>query len=107
MLPGLVLLASCSSSAPELSPTTVSQRGGEQLRIWTGEELGDAGVVVLIDGVPAHAVVVEAPGLVRVRLPSLPRAGEVDVEVLGAGGSVVSVAGLEVTAPALDVRARE
>ena len=64
--------------------------------------------MVLVDGVPTHTVVVEAPGLLRVRLPSLPRTGTVDVEVAFADGTVLRMDGaLEVVAPELDVRARK
>jgi hypothetical protein len=102
-----LVLASCCSSERELSPTTVSQRGGEELHVWVGEHDGDGGVVVLVDGVPAHSALIMAPGLVRARLPSVPRPGEVDVEVLVADGTSVRVARLEVTAPLLDVRTPE
>lgn len=63
--------------------------------------------IVLVGDVPAHHVVVEAPGLLRVQLPSLPRTGTVDVVVSFADGTVVRMAdALEVAAPELDVRAR-
>ncbi len=103
----VVTLGACGPSVGEVSPTTVSQIGGVELLLRTPVAIGEGGVVVLVDKVPASAVVVEAPRLVRARLPSLPRAGVVDVELLSAEGSLVTVAQLEVTAPVLDVRARE
>ena len=100
-------LAGCMGSEPELRPSTVSQRGGVELIVDTATAPRSGPVIVLVDGIPTHSVVVEAPGLLRVRLPSLPRTGEVDVEVAFADGTVVRMErALEVVAPELDVRAR-
>jgi hypothetical protein len=89
-----------------MHPRRVSQRGGERLYLETRAR-AEAGVVVLIDGIPGNEVVVEGPKLVRVNLPSLPRAGIVDVEVIHADESVERIVGLEVVAPRIDVRTRD
>jgi hypothetical protein len=103
---GLALIG-CSTGEPELWPTRVSQHGGVDLHLRVTTPRGSA-VIVLVDGVPAHSVIVEAPGLLRARLPALPRAGEVDVEVLFADATTVRLPGsIEVVAPELEVRARD
>lgn len=102
----VLTLAGCSGSEPELRPSTVSQRGGVELIVDTATSHSGA-AIVLVDGVPTHSTVLEAPGVLRVQLPSLPRTGTVDVEVAFADGTVVRMPGaLEVVAPVLDVRAR-
>lgn len=64
--------------------------------------------IVLVDGIAANSVVIEAAGVLRVRLPSLPSIGLVDVEVSFGDGTVVDIEdGLEVTPPELEVRARD
>ncbi len=100
------LLSGCSAGPSELSPTTLAQTGGE-LRVRVPEGTGEAGVIVLVDSVAAHATVIEAPGVVRVRVPSLPRVGQVTVELLRADGTRVVLGELEVSEPRFDVRARE
>lgn len=106
MLLGLAL-AGCLATESELRPVSVSQRGGVDLHLHVPELRGGA-VIVIVDGVPAHSVVHEAPGLLRARLPALPRSGDVDVEVLFADASVIRLeAALEVVAPELEVRARD
>lgn len=99
-------LSGCTGSEPELRPSIVSQRGGVELIVDTATPQSEP-AIVLVDGIPTHSTVVEAPGLLRVRLPSLPRTGVVDVEVAFADGTVVRMQrALEVVAPELDVRAR-
>jgi hypothetical protein len=72
--------------------------------VGTGHE---GAAIVLVDGMPAHTVVTEAPGLLRAQLPTLPRTGWVDVEVAFADGtSIVMDEALEVLEPELEVRAR-
>jgi hypothetical protein len=101
-------LMGCLTSEPELRPSTVTQRGGVELVVDTATAARGGPAIVLIDGVPAHTVVIEAPGLLRVRLPSLPRSGMVDVEVSFANGTAIRMEGaLEVVAPELEVRARK
>jgi hypothetical protein len=69
---------------------------------------GSGAAIVLVDGVPAHAVVIDAPGLVRAQLPSLPRAGDIDVEVFFADGTAIRMDGaLEVVESELSVRVRD
>lgn len=103
----------CSPARPELSPGRVSQAGGVELwvrlgRAAPGRAAGEGGAIVLVDGVPAHSTVRERPGLLRVRLPSLPRTGRVDVEVEFADGTSIAVpGGLEVVSPEFAVRARD
>lgn len=81
----------------------LSQAGGELLL--RGEQFGVGGAVVLIDGVPAQSVVRESSDVIRARVPPLPRAGTVDVELLSADGArVVASSGLTVVAPELEVR---
>ena len=100
-------LAGCLATESELRPARVSQRGGIDLHLRVPESRGGA-VIVIVEGVPAHSVVHEAPGLVRARLPALPRTGVVDVEILFADASVIRLEGaLEVVAPELEVRARD
>jgi hypothetical protein len=108
LLAGIVgsAVAGCLASEPQLRPSTVSQRGGVELIVDIGTPRSGP-AIVLVDGVPAHTVVNEAPGRLRVRLPSLPRTGQVDVEVEFADGTAIHIGNaLEVVAPELDVRAR-
>jgi hypothetical protein len=100
-------LAACFSNEPQLRPTSVSQRGGIELLVDTAAVRGSGAAIVLVDGVPANTVVIEAPGLLRAQLPTLPRTGRVDVEVLFADGTtIVMDEALEVLEPELEVRAR-
>lgn len=104
MIVGLALFG-CASLEPEIYPAKVTQAGGVELRIRLGGAGGNGSAIVLIDGVPTHSTVVEAPGLLRVRLPPLPRPGVVDAEVRFADGSSVHIPGeLEVVSPELQVR---
>jgi hypothetical protein len=101
-------LLACSTAGPEVSPGRISQAGGVELWVRLGRAAGEGGAIVLVDGVPAHSTVLERPGLLRVRLPSLPRTGLVDVEVEFADGTSLGVpGGLEVVSPELAVRARD
>lgn len=101
-------LVGCLASEPKLRPSRVSQAGGVELVVDTGTASPGGSAIVLVDGIPAHTVMREAPGLLRVQLPSLPRAGMVDVEVSFADGTVVRLEdALEVVAPELEVRARD
>lgn len=103
----LALLA-CPAAAPELHPATVSQTGGVELSLSIGRVAGEGSAIVLVDGLPTHSTVVEAPGLLRVRLPPLPRGGRVDIEVEFADGTSIEIpSGLEVRSPGLEVRARD
>ena len=98
--------AGCGSQ-PSVVPRRVSQRGGERLYLRTQRRVEPGPLVVLVDGVPGNEVVVEGAKLIRVNLPSLPREGMVEVELIHADESVERIAGLEVIAPTLDVRARD
>jgi hypothetical protein len=102
----VVLAAGCGPGEPSLRPAQVSERGNVELRVELDEPAAGP-VVVLVDGIPAHSVVVEDPHRVRVQLPSLPRTGAVDVEVVYASGRTLRLhSALEVTPATLDVRAR-
>jgi len=98
----------CPRSEPRLRPTTVSQHGGVELQLAVPSKRERGAAIVLVDGIPVQSVVFESPGVIRARLPSLPRTGYVDVEVLFADDSTVHLPGaLEVVAPKLNVRARD
>lgn len=100
-------LTRCSTSDPTLWPATVSQRGGVDLYVRIHEH-HEGGVIVLVDGLPAHSVVLEGPKLLRARLPALPRAGRVDVEVLFEDGTVARLErAIHIVALGLEVRARD
>lgn len=102
---GLAMIG-CPTVEPELTPTSVSQSGGDELRLRIPAAQGAA--IVLVDRVAASSVVVIAPGVVQARLPTLPRTGSVDVEVLLEDDVVVRLPGaLDVVAPELKVRARD
>jgi hypothetical protein len=108
LVPVVILLAvgGCGPVEPSLRPTRVSQRGNVALYVELDQPAAGP-VIVLVDGYPAHSVVVEGPRLVRAQLPSLARTGEVDVEVVFADGRTQRlVSALEVTPAALEVRAR-
>jgi hypothetical protein len=95
----------CARPQLELAPREVSQIGGEELRL-RGDFAGHGGVVVLIDEVPAHAAVLDAPDRLRVRVPPLPRTGMVDLELVFADGEHMQLSDvLRVTAPPLEIRA--
>jgi hypothetical protein len=116
----ILALAGCSGATPKLSPTTVA-RDGAILRVDLGVSglgvsglcvsglgvSGQGSVIVLVDDVPAHSIVIDAPGRLRAELPPLPRSGVVDVEIRFADGtSVTIVEGLEVAPSELEVRPR-
>jgi hypothetical protein len=102
----LLALAGCPSATPELSPATVA-RDGAILQVDLGSVGGKGSVIVLVDDVPAHSIVIDAPGRVSAQLPPLPRSGVVDVEIRFVDGtSVTIVDGLEVAPSELEVRPR-
>lgn len=100
---GLGCVFACGPSSDlTLEPTDLTQSGGE-LRI-IGTFAPARGVVVLIDGVAAHAVVRESQRVLRVRVPALPRTGPVDVELHAADGTyLIERDALVVSAPRLQV----
>jgi hypothetical protein len=62
---------------------------------------------VLVDGVPASAVVFESPTCVRARVPALPRSGLVDVRLVFANAERAEIelgGALRVSAPPLEIR---
>ncbi|PRQ04042.1 hypothetical protein ENSA5_11650 [Enhygromyxa salina] len=100
-----MLLAVSSCGPPELEVVggSVPRSGGVELKL-LGDFGGHGAVIVLIDGVPAHGAVVESPHLLRVRVPPLPRAGTVDVELSFADGARMELnEALVVRAPDVDV----
>jgi hypothetical protein len=93
----------CGCGPPELALTQahLAQSGGELGLIGDLDRHG--AVVVLVDGVPAHSAVLDGHRL-RVRVPPLPRAGSVDVELVFADGAhMVLPSALLVSAPSVQV----
>jgi hypothetical protein len=99
----LVLALASGCSRPFEVETGISQGGGE-LTI-RGDFGGGRGVVVLVDGVAASGAVFESATCMRVRVPSLPRSGTVDVELVFADDERIKLEGaLQVSAPSLEIR---
>lgn len=104
LLVTVMTVMGCGEPSLQLRPTTLMQSGGDLL---LRGEFGGDGVVVLIDGVPAQQVVRESARAIRVRVPSLPRSGAVEVELLfGDGRRIRADTVLTVSALQLDVRPR-
>jgi hypothetical protein len=66
-------------------------RGGDEVRIVGEGFAGHGALVVTFGGIPARAVVIESDRLIRVKAPTAPQPGTIDVVLAFADGTSIEL----------------